>query len=156
MKRRRFVRHTGQNEEVNLQITSMADIFTILLVYLLKTFSTGISSITPSSAVILPWAHASDEIVETIKLEIAPHVIVIEDHPVVLLKSFAFDLNELDSSQYSKSLSSWFNKEKKQDTTPRLMILADQHTPYSTLRTVIDTATRSGFANFKLLVAEDQ
>jgi biopolymer transport protein ExbD len=37
-----------------------------------------------------------------------------------------------------------------------LLLLADHHTPYATLRTVMDSAANQGFVRFKLVVVEER
>ena len=68
---KRYAKKARISSEMALQITSMADIFTILLVFLLKSFSTGVTNITPSGNMVLPEAHKVDALVETLKVEIS-------------------------------------------------------------------------------------
>jgi hypothetical protein len=54
-----------------LQITSMADIFTILLVFLLKSYSTGALDIAPSKGMKLPEVQLATGSVEALKVEVS-------------------------------------------------------------------------------------
>lgn len=169
---------------MNLQITSMADIFTIILVFLLKTLSTGISSITTTD-VILPEAKAGDEVIETVKVEIAENSILIDGKPTSMLKKFRFDKRDLESNNTSRTLNSALivemekqrQKEKlkkrelasasgvkvdesqaanEDNPAVHLLVLADQKTPYATLKSVLASASNAGVSDFKLMVVEDQ
>ena len=55
--------------EMSLQITSMADIFTIILVFLLKTTASGINTVSPNGA-NLPLARGREIVQDTLKMEI--------------------------------------------------------------------------------------
>jgi biopolymer transport protein ExbD len=167
---RRFRRRTLLKEDMNLQITSMADIFTILLVFLLKSFSTGISNITPGNELMLPVAKAQDEVSEMIKVEISPTSILVDDHPAAVLHDFKLDSRDVESNGTSRSLNTVLINQKSQrapasegasaGANPNgdrpLMILADEKTPYTLLRSVMVSAQNSGFSAFKLVVVEDQ
>ncbi len=168
-KKRRFLRRKKPTEEMVLQITSMADIFTILLVFLLKSFSTGISNITPSQSLSLPIASAQENVEEALKLEVSDSAVMIDDQPVTSLKNFVFDSNDLESNGTPRSLNAalvaFREKERARNPAsagavaetgaPQLLVLADQKTPYSTLKAVMTTAAIHGFGNFKLVVVED-
>lgn len=151
--------------EIALQITSMADVFTILLVFLLKNLAAGDSSLTVSQQLLLPEAIAGDQLTEAIKLEITPQGVSLEDKQVSELKNFMFTANEIESNGTIRPLNNAFIAAAKgrkpsstdsPDSSPRLLVLADEHTPYSTLKTVLDTAASNGYSEFKLVVVEDR
>jgi biopolymer transport protein ExbD len=157
--RKRFKGKKLLKSDMALQITSMADIFTILLVFLLKSFSTGITSITPSSSMTLPEAKKSNPIIDTLKLEISSYSIVIDDKPVMPLQNFQFELGELESNGTPQKLNRMLAEYVKKDTlqkAPKMLLLADQKTPFSTLKRVLVSATSNGFVDYKLVVVEDQ
>ena len=157
---RRFRRRRQQKDEMTLQITSMADIFTILLVFLLKSFSTGISNITPGNELSLPVAQAKDQVAETLKIEISQNEILVDDHPATHLTNFRFARSDMESNGTSRSLNTTLLNQKSRrapaSADKPLMILADERTPYATLRSVMASAQNSGFDQFKLVVVEDQ
>ncbi len=115
MSSRRFRRKTSLPEDIALQITSMADIFTILLVFLLKTFSTGVTNLSPSSSVTLPEAHSEDQVTESLKVEISPTAILIEDKPVMVLDKFQFNPHDLDSQGQPKPVISALQLERERE-----------------------------------------
>jgi biopolymer transport protein ExbD len=162
-KNRSFIKKEPLKEDMQLQITSMADIFTILLVFLLKSFSTGINNVTPANELLRPEARASDQVKEAMKLEISQNVILIDEQPVTTLNNFGLDATDVESDGTLRSLNVAFTREKaKRDPASsdyeatKLMILADQRTPYGTLRSVLDSAGHNGFVDFKLVVVEDR
>lgn len=160
--RRGFLKRPLQSEESSLQITSMADIFTILLVFLLKSYTTGAINVTPSKGVLLPQAQAAEANFEALKVEISPDAVQIEGQPVANLNRYQFDARDL-SQGASQTVSKAFEKERKRQLTiaaansdvkidPRIIVLADEHVPYNTLKSVLAAAALQGYTDFKLAV----
>ena len=148
---------------MSLQITSMADIFTIILVFLLKSYATSATNITPSTGTQLAQAQAADAAVEALKLEVAETGIQVEGKPVAMLKAFKPDPADMDANGSLKSLTEVLKTERdrqnliagqnpdvKQDS--KILIVADQRTPYATLKNVMASAAIHGFSDFKLVV----
>jgi biopolymer transport protein ExbD len=155
-------RHT--NEEMSLQITSMADIFTILLVFLLKSYSTSALAIQPSKGLALPQAQAEEQAVEALKIMVSESSIEVEGQPVATLDHFAFDAKDLQNGA-SQTLNQALEKERKRQlliaqansdvkVDSKIIVVADQHVPYSTLKTVLASAALQGYTDFKLAVAK--
>jgi len=166
-RRKSFIKRSGGSEEMTLQITSMADIFTIILVFLLKGYATGAVSITPSQGMLLPEAQASSSSVEAMKVEISEKGVQIEGQPASALTQFAFAGAEINSNGTSKVLSAAFEKERKrqlmiaQSNTdvkidPKIIVIADQRAPYSTIKTVLASAAIHGYTDFKLAVIQGE
>lgn len=175
-KKKRFGKRHLANEDMVLQITSMADIFTIILVFLLKSFATGAASITPSQDMMLPEAVAGDTMTETTKIEISSKSVAIDDKVAATLNESKFNSGDLESDGTARSLNTAFRKALqdlqtkrtpasatpsapvnpagKQD--PGLLVMADREVPYTTIKTVLDTAAQNGYGEFKLVVVEDK
>lgn len=162
----KFLKKHPLNEDMALQITSMADIFTIILVFLLKSFSTSVTSISPSNDVVLPSALNSDEVVDSMKLEISPSVILIDDKPITTMREFRFEASDVERDGTARSLNSTLIRERKKRpekdaegkpvNPSQILVLADQKTPYATLKAVLNSASSSGFTEFKLVVVKDE
>lgn len=151
------------NEEMALQITSMADIFTIILVFLLKSFSTSAVAISPTPGTLLPEAHAGDVPVEALKLEVSPTAIQLDGQPVVKLSAFVFDPADLQANGVSTALAKALELQRNRQlliaksnssvkVDSRILILSDQKTPYLTLKSVLASAALHGYTDFKLAV----
>src|SRR6185503_16602722 len=98
MKKLTFNKRAKQSEDMALQITSMADIFTIILVFLLKSYATSALNITPSAGTMLAEANAGETPVEALKMEIAENSIQIEGQPVTPLKAFQVEKGDLQGN----------------------------------------------------------
>jgi biopolymer transport protein ExbD len=176
--RRRFSRKARPKEEMTLQITSMADVFTIILVFLLKSFSTGISAITPNN-VTLPEVKTASEAVESLKIEVSKNAILMDGKLITKLTDFHFDQTDLEKDLTPRSLNTALVQEMQKHKTPNvkagdrepssvtpggsfpatpetLLVLSDQEAPYSVLKIVLASATNAGFSDFRLVVVEDK
>ncbi|MBC7397556.1 MAG: biopolymer transporter ExbD [Bdellovibrionales bacterium] len=147
------------SEEAALQITSMADIFTIILVFLLKTTASGISSISPNGAT-LPLGRAAEITKETLKVEVSKNGITVDDKSVLTLANFELPLSEVQENGMSQSVYQAFmgkrSNHQEANSQSELLVLADENTPYSTLKTVLASAANSGFVDLQLVVVQDE
>ena len=160
----RFLKKRARmSDEMSLQITSMADIFTILLVFLLKSYTTGAVNLTPTKGMVLPEAQAGAPAVEALKLEVSENAVQIEGQPVTSLKAFRFGKEELQSDGTLRSLTTVLERERKRQlliakansdvkVDPKIVIAADQRTPYETMKAILASAADHGYTDFKLAV----
>lgn len=159
--RSRFGAAPVASDEMALQITSMADIFTIILVFLLKSYSSV--SISPSTNVTMPVAVAEAPQIEALKIEVSNNAVLVESKPIEELNQFQFPAEDLLQNHSSKTLSHSLEIERKRqqliaEANPnvkpdsKILIIADQKTPYSTLKTVLASAALNGYTDYKLVV----
>ena len=147
--------------DVALQITSMADIFMILLVFLLKSYATSVSNISPTARISLPEVKAAKgQIKDTLKVEIADGTVLVDAKPAVSLKAFQFDPAEDGPGGISPSILKVLNDQRKLRPEPNmdssLIVMADQQAPYSTLKRVVASAASAGFVDLQLIVVQNE
>ncbi|MBN1435203.1 biopolymer transporter ExbD [Candidatus Fermentibacterales bacterium] len=73
----------GLDRKVELNLTSMIDMFTILVVFLLKSYSAEGAIVTVSQALALPHSHAEQRIEMRLQIDVNNSVIVVDGDPVV-------------------------------------------------------------------------
>jgi biopolymer transport protein ExbD len=148
-----------------IQITSMVDMFVILLVFLLKTYSTSPVNITPKEGMRLPESTSLTEPVDVVKLMVSETAVFVEDKKVLDLEkgrvpasivdnndpSFLKPLfEELDErAKHAKEIS------KMNDTFEfdgKILMQADRSLPYEVLQKVMYTSMLAGYADVKLAV----
>lgn len=150
-----------------LQITSMADIFIIVLVFLLKSFATGSLAVTPSPGLRLPQAITDDSAVRALTVEISESSVQIENQVVSLLSEFKFRPQDIRSDGVVTKLDlALFTERKRQELISQsnsdvandsnILIVADQRTPYATIKSVLASAAIHGFTDFKLVVVKKE
>jgi biopolymer transport protein ExbD len=156
----KFSKSKKLGEDMSLQITSMADIFMILLVFLLKSYSTSVSNLTPSAQMELPIAvKAGGEVKDTVKLEIGASGILIDQKHVLGLSNFEFRPGDVRENGQNPAIYDVLFEERKKQPIPNmdsnLLVMADKETPYSTLKTVVASAAAAGFVDLQLVVVEE-
>lgn len=144
---------------MSLQITSMADIFTIILVFLLKSYSTGLATVSPSQGVLLPEASAQTQMKDALKVEILRDAVMVDAKATVSLKNFSFpgsaaDAPNAKSEEVYDALLGSRKRMKGNMTDSHLLLLADQRTPYATLKKVMNSAASAGFVDLQLAVVQ--
>ncbi|MGK5089509.1 biopolymer transporter ExbD [Bdellovibrionota bacterium FG-2] len=149
MLKRTFIKRPALEEDFSLQITSMADIFTIILIFLLKSFATGQFAFSPSKGITLPMAAGSAAFSEALKVEVSSAAVLIEGRsitqtPQALAKAFRHERKRQDLI---------VSKNPGVSRDARILIVADQEVPYSSLQTVLSSAASQGYTDFKLAVA---
>lgn len=156
-----------QSADMNLQITAMADIFTVLLVFLLKSFASGAVTVNPSNGVKLPIASAQEAHFEALKVEISKNAVTVEGAPVAVLEEYRFPSKDIAPDGSSKTLAGVLEKERKRQIViasanpdvqvdPKVMVVADQHVPYQTIKQVLASAAVQGYTDFKMAVVSEQ
>ena len=158
----RTFRKKRENEmDFSLQITSLADVLIIVLVFLLNTFSfdlRGAAEVTVPKSIKLPDATLSGGSDTGITVEISEHEVRIGDERAAPLKNYRFngaDLRgDLPRSSSSSILLDAFGREKRrrESVEPPVLIIADRRAPYATIQTVVASAALNGFTNIKFAV----
>jgi biopolymer transport protein ExbD len=166
-------RRRGATEEVALQITSMADIFTILLVFLLKSYSVSAIDVDVGKEIKLPVANGGSESVEAMKVQVTESGITLEGKPIVKFEKYEPRPGEVSKDgtmpELVKALKAEREKQRqiasasvKQGTKPedavkknfdtKLLVIADRKVPYRLLKNVLSSASEMDFTDFKLVV----
>lgn len=73
----------GGDKKVTLNLTSMIDMFTILLVFLLKSYSADGQMVTVSDQLVLPKAEIEQKIELKLEIQVNNSVIIVDGDPVV-------------------------------------------------------------------------
>jgi biopolymer transport protein ExbD len=156
---KKFITTEEENTDMSLQITSMADIFVIILVFLLKSFSTGLATISPSQGVTLPSISTQNEvqIKEAAKLEILQNAVLLDQKPIIKYSDFEIpvDLSNPSNTVSNEILNALLAERKKggsDNKDSHLIVLADEKAPYSAIKTVMASAANSGYVDLQLVV----
>lgn len=159
MRRSRFKVDTKKNQSFSLNITSMTDMFTIMLVFLLQSFAAGEVQIDPVSNLRLPSSNSDRNPINGVKISISQNELKIDQKLIANVNNNDFDPASIDTadSNFIKPLFAELQKinaeleSKKDAKLGRILLQADEGLPYSTLRKVMYTASMAGFPNLKLI-----
>lgn len=155
----------SRSQTFKIQITSMVDMFVILLVFLLKSFSTSPVQITPNKNLVLPESSASADPVDVIKLVVSKNGIFVEERKVVDLNAgelMAEDKDKTDA-QFIRKLFDELDVQAKKtrqiaslnetvEFDGKILMQADRDLPYAILQKVMYTSMLAGYADMKLAV----
>jgi len=157
MRRRRFASHRHRSEPTQLRMTSMMDILTVLLLFLLKSFVVEGEVITPASGVELPESHSESTPQESL-------VIAIDQDRVSIGGEIVADLAHDDDGLLIAGLARHLDQARTQmesleqrrgraiESLERITIQGDRDMPYAILRRVMYTCNQSGFGDVQLAV----
>jgi len=148
-------RATGDSGTFRPQLTSLVDVMTILLVFLIKSFSVEGNLVTPSPDLELPFSTSKKPPTPTCAIEITRNAIVAEGNVLAELSSFA----DADS-MLVPVLFDWMRlqREKCDDTAKikEVLIQADKHIEFNIIKRIMYTCSKAGFLDFSVLVFEQE
>lgn len=161
--KKRYTRRSNsrpQNEEMSLNITALADVFVILLVFMLKSFSSGLQ-IMPNQPMTLPQAGHSDAgDISAMKVEITNNAILVESE-----KAEDLSVQSSPAGEYP-GLRKALNKAKEKQRylasqgagvakPNELVVLADKDVPYWVIKKALVSAAMEGMTDAKLAVVKE-
>ena len=167
-----FLRSQRPSAEMSLQITSMADIFMIILVFLLKTYGSGLIDLVPPTGMTIPlvktFSGAPGSGTDALKVEISKSGVSVDGHSVSSIENYSFAAADLSPNGSSRSLSGALETQRKNQLLlvsrgggtehsnlkidSRIIVVADRLVPYGTIKAVLASAAVNGYTDFKLAV----
>jgi biopolymer transport protein ExbD len=148
-----------------IQITSMVDMFVILLVFLLKSYSTSAVNITPSKNLTLPKSASITDPQDVLKLVVSRDGVYVDDKNIILLENGQIAAKDLDPNdaqfipelfkeldEKAKNVKEISKRNELVEFDGRVLVQADKDMPYSLLQKVMYTSMLAGYANVKLAV----
>lgn len=153
MRRKRF-QLRQQNTTFALNITSMTDMFTIMLVFLLQTYSTADVQVIPEKDINLPISNIETSPAKALNISLSRKELKIEGRTIASLQDGDFQATDLEKNDTNFIKPLFAELEKEKDSTlgkeGKVMMQADSSLPYSVLRKVMYTASMAGFPKLKM------
>lgn len=148
------------NEEASINVTSLADIFTILLVFLLKSYSTSAVNVSPGVQLPAISEGGGEEVLlEALKVEIGPNGVLVEGEFVGSLKDLAGNQREkfsqaIEQARMRNESIAKVNRDLASDSN--VLIMADQTVSYGQLKPILLLLAEFGYADYKLALAKNE
>lgn len=153
-----------------IQITSMVDMFVILLVFLLKSYSTSPVVIAPSRELSLPASTSPADPVDVVKLVVSKTGIFLEDRKIVdFADGSQIQTKDLDAadSHFIRTLYTELDAKAKLvrdiasvndkvEFDGKILVQADRDLPYSLVQKVLYTSMLTGYADVKFAVLSQE
>ncbi|MDX9730648.1 MAG: biopolymer transporter ExbD [Bdellovibrionales bacterium] len=148
-----------------IQITSMVDMFVILLVFLLRSYSTSPVQITPSDDLTLPSSSSITAPEETLKMVVSKNGIFVDDKKIIEMKDGVIATSDVDENdtQFIRALYTELDEQAKKtrmiaskntelEFDGKVLMQAERSLPYELLRKVMYTSMLAGYSDVKLAV----
>lgn len=138
-----------------LQITSMMDMFTIILIFLLFSFSNRPETMQLEKDLLLPKSTAQLNYEDSVRITATEKMLKVGETIVAViedgkLKDFPSD-NVTETDLY-KSLKASNNKKAASGETKPVLFLCDRRLSFNTINRIIKTAAQAGYPNFQFAV----
>lgn len=148
MKRPGSLIHATQ-QVIKPQLTSLIDVMTILLVFLMTSFSAEANSIVPAKDIAIPLSTAAEapEIITT--LQLSKSTVSAEGAVIAAISGF-----ENSDSMIIPELESWLQDDKRAGKD-EILLQVDKDLSFNIVKRVMYTCSNSGRNKFTLLVRRE-
>lgn len=158
-------RKRAEMQEMSLNITSLMDILTIVLIFLIQSFSTQEHEVPPPADFLLPNSSAEIPIKLAVKVTISEKDVRVEDKVVVGLPGGKYRSRDLNRANHVADLLNELERQKariasggtttkpgEEDESEIVYLEAARGTPFDTVDKTLKTAAAAGFTKFRLAV----
>ncbi|MCU0576052.1 MAG: biopolymer transporter ExbD [Desulfobacterota bacterium] len=139
-----------------LQMTSMMDMFTILLIFLLVSFSKDVVTMKIDGKIQLPKSNAQADYQDNVRLVVSENNLWLGSDVVAEVRNgkvIGLDPENLQGSvlyQRLKECKKKVDRSKDEETDKNLVLfLCDKRLSFKTINSIIKTAGMAGFPNFQ-------
>ncbi len=143
-------------EEGTLNMNSMMDMMTIILLFLLKSFSTDGALVTPSEELRLPVSMQVEKPQKEVNVSVSRSMILVNDQIIIE------DLNQIPKemmliSPLAQKLAEYADQERQleidvgKEFTHEINIQGDEKLPFEILFKIMFTCSKSDFYKMRLI-----
>ncbi|HEX9757632.1 MAG TPA: biopolymer transporter ExbD [Nitrospiria bacterium] len=139
-----------------LNLTAMVDVFTVLLIFLLKSYAAEGGLLASNPDLHLPQSTSSIKPDSTLTLVITPDLIFVQDQRVVTTRE-VLQSSDLFIPQVGKALEE--NSKRlgvERNHGGKITILGDRRIPFRLLKSILFTANETGFSDLSLAVLHEE
>jgi biopolymer transport protein ExbD len=138
------------------QMTSLIDILTLLLVFLIQSFSAEGNLVTPSADLTLPQSSSKKPARPSLMLELTHGGVVADGKQLARNESFSATPDLLVKNVYA-----WLLEQKtrigisRTHTERQIVLQCDRDLEFNIVKRVMYTCSKAGFTDFSVLVIEE-
>lgn len=137
------------------QLTSMVDMLTILLVFLLKSFSAEGNLVTPSQDLLLPESSSELTPAPTLNVEISSRGLNVDGTWLASLSEIT-EADSLHIPTLHVQLREIAELTGRADEENRVTIQCDRSVDFCIIKKVLFTCAKASFSDFSLLVLREE
>jgi biopolymer transport protein ExbD len=162
--RKKRIEREAEGEIKELNITAMMDMMTIILVFLIKSYTASSVTVTASEDVRPPLSTTRTTPKDTIAITVTPKSILVGDKKKVELVNMQVKPSDLDGKRIlplDQALQKEVEKLKyiaeRNPSAPfnrEVSIIGDRRVPYELLSSVLYTAGQNELENFRFVVLQ--
>jgi len=158
----------SKNSDVRLNITSMMDMFTIILIFLLKSYSVNTVNTTPQENLRLPSSTSETRPSEGLGIAVLKDRILLDKKDIIPLDNGLVPQNRLSrDGKTIPVLSVALKKELKKarfiaknnknyEFKGTIIVQADKSIPFKTLKKIMYTTGVAGYTDFRFAVVSNE
>ncbi len=144
--------HLSESDSaIKPQLTSLIDVMTILLVFLIQNFSVEGNLITPSNDLTIPKSSIETRPEMMVSVQISEDMVMVDGIKLVNLADYMESEEYLIQPLYERMV-----EERKLVLEPKLMLEADRELPFNVIKRVAFTCSKAGFSDFSVLVYQEE
>jgi biopolymer transport protein ExbD len=164
-----MAKNKGRTKKVprnnDLNITSMMDMFTIILVFLLKSFSSEGSLLTNADNLVLPNSVSKKKPTEVnLQVAVTNDMVLVDNQPIVPtedIRKIPADEHDPSSPKLEEKLKSCFAQEEEMvrlgainEVQGKVIIQVDKNIDFDVLFKIMNTCGKVGYNNMNFAVME--
>jgi biopolymer transport protein ExbD len=129
----------------------MTDMFTIMLVFLLQTYSTNSYDVKPQMGVRMPTSVSDQQPQEAPMVSLSKDLLSLNEKELLKVNNFMVASKDIDQGEIIKPLLAALQEIKKSKKDKEEIILqVDREAPYPNVRQILSTASMAGFLKVRL------
>jgi biopolymer transport protein ExbD len=143
-------------------LTSMMDMFTIILIFLLFSFSENPETLHLGKNLDLPRSNSEAGYQQAIKIVLSKTELLVNDEVMAEVQNHeivGLPVEDLASSSLFQTLKTYRETHKLEDSeseAQHVLFMCDKTHSFTTINNVIKTAGLAGFPNFQFAVLEEK
>jgi biopolymer transport protein ExbD len=139
------------NTTFALNINSMTDMFTIMLVFLLQTYSTNAHEVVPQKGLTMATSVSEKTAEEAPMVSFSKDELVLNQKKLLTANNFTLPAESLDQGEIIKPLLTELQalKQLKKDKD-EVILQVDKDCPYPNVKQILSTASMAGFIKVRL------
>jgi biopolymer transport protein ExbD len=150
----------GKKKKMALQLTSLLDMFTIILVFLMVSFQSQDKDFVLNADLALPESSAKSPFKTGVNLAITNDSVIVEGTNVFTLGKGGTVSDEMFEAGKIEGVvagvaSAWEKIKKEEGEENVVVIQADKKLPYRTIHLVMRSAAHAGFHRFRLVIVKE-
>lgn len=146
-------------KKMALQLTSLLDMFTIILVFLMVSFQAEDMDFVMHAGLKLPASSVKNPFKTGVNVAVTTDKILVEGKPVYRLSKGAVKDSDFEAGKIEAVVqavkAAWKQHKREKDEEDIVVIQADKALPYRTLHLLMRSAAHAGVFRFRLVVEKE-